>query len=53
MQPLLPAEKIEGCYTNVVGLPLVKLIKMLREFGVKDLGFEKNKRSSDYKRTTT
>lgn len=26
--------RIEGCYTNVVGLPLVKLIEMLKEFGV-------------------
>jgi septum formation protein len=24
---------IEGCYTNVVGLPLAKLAEMLRQFG--------------------
>lgn len=27
-------ERVEGCYTNVVGLPLAKLVTMLREFGV-------------------
>lgn len=26
-------EKIEGCYTNVVGLPLVLINKLLKEFG--------------------
>lgn len=26
-------EKIEGCYFNVVGLPIVKLNKLLKEFG--------------------
>lgn len=30
----LLVEKIEGCYSNVVGLPLVKLGEMLKEFGV-------------------
>lgn len=26
--------RIEGCYTNVIGLPMVKLRMMLREFGI-------------------
>ncbi|HRZ40803.1 MAG TPA: Maf family protein [Candidatus Omnitrophota bacterium] len=26
--------RIEGCYTNVIGLPMVKLRIMLKEFGV-------------------
>lgn len=29
--------RIEGCYYNVVGLPLAKLVKMLNQFGVKVL----------------
>ncbi|HBF36705.1 MAG TPA: septum formation inhibitor Maf [Firmicutes bacterium] len=27
-------EKIDGCYYNVVGLPVAKLVTMLKEFGV-------------------
>ncbi|NSW89502.1 MAG: septum formation inhibitor Maf [Firmicutes bacterium] len=27
-------ERIEGCYTNVVGLPLVLVKRMLKEFGI-------------------
>lgn len=34
----LMVEGIEGCYTNVVGLPLRKLYMMLKEFGVQVLG---------------
>lgn len=30
--------RIEGCYTNVIGLPMAKLRLMLREFGVLILG---------------
>jgi len=30
--------KIEGCYTNVIGLPMPILVKMLRAVGVKILG---------------
>lgn len=30
-------EGIEGCYANVVGLPLMKLRRLLEEFGVKPL----------------
>jgi len=37
----LLVEKIEGCYYNVVGLPLVKTMTMLRKCGVKILGGEK------------
>ncbi len=29
-----PATRVEGCYLNVVGLPLCSLIKILRRFGV-------------------
>jgi len=28
-----PAETMEGCYTNVVGLPLCRLVEMLHELG--------------------
>lgn len=34
----LLVEKIEGCYYNVVGLPLVKTMTMLRKCGIKILG---------------
>lgn len=27
-------EKIQGCYFNVVGLPVNKLFKIMKEFGV-------------------
>ncbi|MDP8212991.1 MAG: Maf family nucleotide pyrophosphatase [Candidatus Zapsychrus exili] len=30
--------RIEGCYTNVIGLPMQKLGKMLKDFGVSMLG---------------
>ncbi len=34
----LMVEGIDGCYSNVVGLPLRKLYMMLKEFGVRVLG---------------
>ncbi len=30
--------RIEGCYTNVIGLPMAKLTKILKKFGVSILG---------------
>jgi len=33
----LLVERIHGCYTNVVGLPLVKTALLLREFGLRIL----------------
>lgn len=36
----LLVEKIEGCYDNVVGLPLVKTMTLLRKCGVRILGGE-------------
>ncbi|OQA06038.1 MAG: Septum formation protein Maf [Firmicutes bacterium ADurb.Bin373] len=27
-------KRLEGCYTNVVGLPLARLSLMLKEFGI-------------------
>ena len=30
--------KIDGCYTNVIGLPMPKVVKMLREVGIFVLG---------------
>ena len=30
--------KIDGCYTNVIGLPMPKMLKMLREVGIFVLG---------------
>lgn len=35
-------EKIEGCYYNVVGLPLVKTMNLLRKCGVQILGQNDN-----------
>ena len=32
-QEFRPAESWEGCYTNIVGLPLCRLVEMLRELG--------------------
>ena len=29
--------RIEGCYTNVIGLPIAKVVKMLKQFGVEVL----------------
>lgn len=34
----LLVERIEGCYYNVVGLPLVKTMSLLRKFGIEVLG---------------
>ena len=36
----LLVERIEGCYSNVVGLPLVKTMQLLRQCGVAILGGE-------------
>jgi len=33
--------KIEGCYTNVIGLPLYKLTQMLKKFGIDIFKYEK------------
>ena len=30
-----PVEKIEGCYANVVGLPLCRLVRIMREFDIR------------------
>ncbi len=30
--------KVDGCYTNIIGLPLPKVVKMLRAVGVEVLG---------------
>jgi septum formation protein len=30
--------KIDGCYSNVIGLPMPKLVKMLREVGLAVFG---------------
>ena len=35
-----PAESWEGCYTNIVGLPLCRLIEMLAELGWKMTGLK-------------
>jgi septum formation protein len=34
----LLVEGISGCYSNVVGLPLIRLRRMLEEFGIRILG---------------
>jgi septum formation protein len=31
-------EKIEGCYTNIIGLPIPPVVRMLRKAGIKVLG---------------
>ncbi len=31
-------ERIDGCYTNIIGLPMPLVIKMLRQFGIGVLG---------------
>ena len=33
-QPKAIIEKIEGSYSNVVGLPMEKTVRILRDFGV-------------------
>jgi septum formation protein len=33
--------KIEGCYTNVIGMPLFKLTHMLKKFGIDIFKYEK------------
>jgi 23S rRNA (uracil1939-C5)-methyltransferase len=33
-QDLKPADSLEGCYTNVIGLPLCRLMSMFEELGV-------------------
>jgi len=32
-EPFVPVEKIEGCYCNVMGLPLWTAFRLLREAG--------------------
>ena len=31
-------DRVEGCYTNVIGLPVSDTVQLLREFGVKVMG---------------
>jgi septum formation protein len=31
-------EKVEGCYTNIIGLPIPKVVSILREIGINILG---------------
>jgi len=40
-----PAEQLEGCYTNVMGLPLCSLVNMIQDAGLEV-------RSGQYKQVT-
>jgi septum formation protein len=31
-------EKVDGCYSNIIGLPLPATVKLLRKFGMKVMG---------------
>lgn len=47
-----PVESIQGCYSNVVGLPLCQLVALLRRFGVSP-DLDVSETGDDYRQCTT